>query len=269
MAYCIVCFAGDLPVLANRILSAKEQVKVVVIDKYNTSVKADLNCNIGQIGKLLKFLKRHSVNKIFLLGALQRPNLSEIKYDFTGLKWALSLLSVFRSGDNALLAKLVELFNKNGIQVCSILGEQLLRQELLINIGERTDTKPSLKQLWDISKGLRLINLLSHMDIGQSVVVQQGLVLGVETIEGTASLLGRIPAVVRKGEAGVLVKAPKLGQSMEVDMPTIGLDTVEQAHHAGLGGIAIDYKNCLVLNKKLVIKKLNEYKMFLADTSDA
>jgi DUF1009 family protein len=77
------------------------------------------------------------------------------------------------------------------------------------------------------------------VDVGQAVVVQQGLVLGVEAIEGTDALIARAGEQRREGQGGVLVKLPKLGQDMRLDPPVIGVTTVENAAAAGLRGICI------------------------------
>ena len=81
---------------------------------------------------------------------------------------------------------------------------------------------------------------LGAVDVGQGCVVQQGLVLGVEAIEGTDALLARCAGLRREGPGGVLVKLVKPGQDRRADLPTIGPDTVRGAAAAGLAGIAIE-----------------------------
>src|SRR6202007_2353949 len=92
----------------------------------------------------------------------------------------------------------------------------------------------------DIARGFEIIRMLGTLDIGQAAVVQQGLVLGVEAIEGTDALLARAGGLKREGPGGVLVKAAKPGQERRADLPTIGLRTVANAAAAGLRGIAVE-----------------------------
>lgn len=265
MSYCIVSFAGDLPDVVGGALSRHSLVKIVGIGDYRGARYCDARFGIGQIGHLLGYLKKEGIKKIFLLGALRRPKLQDIKCDLTGFLWLWRMRKAFSDGDDALLTKIAELFAQSGVEVCSILGVPILREGLFFGHSDRTNNFPTRRQIWDIEKGVSVLRLLSHMDIGQSVVVQRGLVMGIETIEGTASLLARVKSVLYSGEPGVLVKMPKLNQNMAVDVPTIGLETVEQVKEAGLGGIALDFSGCAVVNKDLVLKKLNEYNMFLYD----
>lgn len=74
----------------------------------------------------------------------------------------------------------------------------------------------------DIRRAAEVATELGRLDVGQAVVVQQGLVLGVEGIEGTGELVRRCGDYKRKGEGGVLVKIRKPQQDMRVDLPTIG-----------------------------------------------
>ncbi len=82
--------------------------------------------------------------------------------------------------------------------------------------------------------------LLGAADVGQGCVVQQGLVLAVEAIEGTDAMLLRAGALRRDGIGGVLVKLVKPGQDKRADLPTIGPDTVRHAAAAGLRGLAFE-----------------------------
>jgi DUF1009 family protein len=92
------------------------------------------------------------------------------------------------------------------------------------------------------------------LDVGQAVIVQQGLVLGVEAIEGTDQLLDRCGALRREGAGGVLVKVEKPGQESRADRPTIGPRTVALATEAGLRGIAVEAEVTIVLDRDEVAR---------------
>jgi DUF1009 family protein len=94
-------------------------------------------------------------------------------------------------------------------------------------------------------------------------VVQQGLVLGVEAIEGTESLLCRCAALRREGRGGVLIKMAKPNQSRTVDLPTIGEDTIHQAKAAGLRGIAVEAGSTQIIDRKAVVQAADAADMFL------
>jgi len=93
--------------------------------------------------------------------------------------------------------------------------------------------------------------------------VQQGLVLGVEAIEGTDALLARCDGLRREGAGGVLVKIAKPGQEERADLPTIGSETVENAAAAGLRGIAIEAGRTIVLDREAVAAATDRLGLFI------
>jgi DUF1009 family protein len=101
------------------------------------------------------------------------------------------------------------------------------------------------------------------MDVGQAVVVQQGVVLGVEAIEGTDALLERCGALRRDGPGGVLVKIKKPQQDPRLDLPTIGVTTVEHASAAGLRGIAVEAGGSLIVDREHVAGAADARGLFL------
>ena len=121
----------------------------------------------------------------------------------------------------------------------------------------------------DIERGLRVARTLGVLDIGQAVIVQQGLVLGVEAIEGTDELLRRCAALRREGPGGVLVKIEKPGQDPRADRPTIGLRTVLLAAEAGLQGIAVEANATIVLDHDEVIRAADHAGLFVVGLGDS
>ena len=89
--------------------------------------------------------------------------------------------------------------------------------------------------------GFEVVRALGPFDVGQAVVVAEGRVVAIEGAEGTDGMLGRLRAAgaLAAARAGVLVKRPKPGQELRIDMPAIGPDTVRRAGDAGLTGIAV------------------------------
>ncbi|MBR1479952.1 MAG: LpxI family protein, partial [Alphaproteobacteria bacterium] len=140
-------------------------------------------------------------------------------------------------GDNALLKGIKELLRAEGLNVIS---PQSILGTLLTPAGVLTTARPSEIDLRDIARGVFVLNTLSRADVGQAVVVQEGVVLGIEAAEGTKRLIERCADLkVSDARGGVLVKTAKLKQELSIDLPTIGKHTVSEAEHSGLSGIAI------------------------------
>jgi DUF1009 family protein len=110
---------------------------------------------------------------------------------------------------------------------------------------------------------------MGQFDIGQAAVVCDGLVLAVEAAEGTDAMLSRVAALPQplrgtlSARRGVLVKAPKPRQERRVDLPVIGVRTVELAAAAGLAGIAVEAGGVLVLNREHVIESADRGRLFV------
>ena len=109
---------------------------------------------------------------------------------------------------------------------------------------------------------------IGALDIGQAAVVQQGMVIGVEAVEGTDRLLERCGPLQRQGPGGVLVKASKPGQERRVDLPTIGPETVEKAASQGLRGIAMEAGGVLVVDEDRVIEAADRLGLFVIGIQD-
>ena len=104
---------------------------------------------------------------------------------------------------------------------------------------------------------------LGVVDVGQSVVVQQGLVLGVEAIEGTDALLRRVGPLRRDGLGGILIKIAKPQQDRRIDLPTIGPVTIALAAEAGLRGIAVEAGSTIILDHDVTVAAADAAGLFL------
>ncbi len=163
-------------------------------------------------------------------------------------------------GDDSLLKAVIAELESEGFRVVgmhAILGDVLAEEGVW---GRRAADAAAQS---DIDHGLKVARGLGVLDIGQSVVIQQGIVLGVEAVEGTDALLRRCGELRRQGPGGVLVKIAKPGQERRVDLPTIGVRTVEAAAAAGLSGIAVESGSTIVVDRPGIIKAADAAGLFL------
>ena len=99
--------------------------------------------------------------------------------------------------------------------------------------------------------------------------------LAVEAAEGTDAMLDRcaeLPQNIRgqaEARRGVLVKVPKPRQEMRIDLPTIGMPTVEKAAAAGLAGIAVKAGAALIINEAEVIARADALGIFVTGIGGA
>ena len=163
-------------------------------------------------------------------------------------------------GDDALLKGIKELLAKENIEV---LSPQSILKSLLTPAGILTENKPNKRDMEDIARGVFVLNTLSKADIGQAVIVQDGVVLGIEAIEGTKQLITRCKTLKLAKFGGVLVKMAKHGQDMSIDLPTIGDQTIIECVNSGLCGIALSAKTSQIIDYNKTINIANKYGLFI------
>lgn len=248
--------------------SITKQLKPFIVSFDNTTPFPDITClctSIGKIGEILDFLKRNNVKFLIFAGKIQRPSLTTLGFDATGIKWMQKLGIKAFAGDDALLKGITELLQEEGFQ---IIGPRDFLPSLVLKPGIYTETIPNEVDEKDIERGKLTLDVLSKADVGQACVVHEGIVLGVEAIEGTQSLIERCVNLKRVSNGGVMIKMAKRNQSTLIDLPTIGTDTIESVKNCNLNGIAISAHTTQVLNFQQVINLCNQHKIFLKVIED-
>lgn len=214
---------------------------------------------IGAAGAILDRLRQEGVRDIILAGRVRRPSLAEMRPDWFTAKF-MARIGARALGDDGLLRAVVATLEEEGFR---IQGVQDLVTDLLAPAGVLGRHAPDAAARLDIEHGVRVAKALGHLDVGQAVVVQQGLVLGVEAIEGTDALIRRCAGLARSGAGPVLVKCAKPQQDRRLDMPTIGPTTVSEAVTAGFRGIAMEAGGTLLLGREAVIAAADAAGLFL------
>lgn len=214
---------------------------------------------MGEVGKALTYFKTNGVQDIVMAGHMTRPSLTQLKPDWEGAKW-LAKLGTKALGDDNLLKSIIQMVEAEGLRV---VGADDILSSLLAPEGILTRAHPDEQASLDMQRGHEVLKHLSEADVGQAVVIQQGLVLGVEAIEGTDALIERCGELQRQGVKGVLVKQSKWQQERRVDLPTVGPKTIENLIKAGLRGLAIEAGHTLVLEKQKMIDMADAGGLFI------
>ena len=215
---------------------------------------------LGAGGKALSILRREEVDEIVLAGAIHRPSLRDLRPDAWMAKF-LARSGVAMAGDDVMLSALVrELEDAEGYRV---LAAYDLLPDALADLGIYGAIEPDALARIDIERGVEVARRIGALDVGQAVVVQQGIVLALEAAEGTDEMLARSARLRRAGPGGVLVKIKKPGQSDRADLPTIGTGTVAAAADAGLRGIAIEAGGTLVVDRDALVRNADAAGLFV------
>jgi DUF1009 family protein len=261
----IVAGSGSLPrQIAERCRATGREVFILALegeaDPETVAAVPHAWCRLGAVANALDLLRAHGVGELVLAGAVRRPSLIGLRPDWRAMK--LFAKAGYRAlGDDGLLTAVVGALEEEGFRVVG--ADQLLGPTVLMPEGPLGAVLPDAEAELDIAHGLRIVRALGALDIGQAAVVQQGLVLGVEAIEGTDALLQRCAALRRDGPGGVLVKGEKPGQERRADRPVIGPETVAKAVAAGLRGIAAEAGIVLVVDRDELVRRADAAGLFV------
>lgn len=220
---------------------------------------------VGALQKFKSLCAQEGITDVVMVGHVRRPSLAEIKPDLLALK-ILTKIGFHAFGDDGLLRGIGKALEEEcGVRVigaCDVTGN------LLTPSGVLTKQKPDEQAMADIKRGIEVARALGQQDVGQAVVVQQGLVLGVEAIEGTAALIKRCGDVKREGGGGVLVKLAKPQQDRRFDLPSAGYETLVQLKQAGFAGVALQAGQSLFLEREKTIQLADECGLFIIGFED-
>jgi DUF1009 family protein len=267
----ILCGAGAFPleVAGEARRAGRDPFLVGIVGATDSAIEAypHVWVHIGEVGKLFAALKGRAIAELVIIGAMTRPEFSDLRLDWGAVKRAAGLTQLFRRGDNGLLAGIAAIFEREGVRV---VGAHEIAPRLLAPVGPIGARAVAGEDETDIALGARLLAVLSPFDAGQGVVVAAGRVVAIEAAEGTDAMLARVAEMRSSGRlhfagsAGLLVKAPKGGQDLRLDMPAIGPKTVEAAAKAQLRGVAVAAGHVLILERDRCAGEADAAGLFVA-----
>jgi UDP-2,3-diacylglucosamine hydrolase len=261
----IIAGSGELPRrIVESCLTRNRPVFILALegeaDAETTENAPHAWCRIGAAAKGLKLLRDHGVTELVIAGGVRRPSLPSIRPDWWAAKF-LAKIGYRLLGDNGFLSALAKELENEGFRLIG--AHELLDEAASIPEGPLGRVVPGVDARADIVRGIQIARAIGALDVGQAVVVQQGLVLGVEAIEGTDALLRRCAGLRREGPGGVLVKVEKPGQEARIDRPTVGPRTVRLASEAGLRGIAVEAGATLLIDREEIVRSADAAGLFV------
>ena len=224
-----------------------------------------------EIDKTFCVLKEKNVHDIALIGYVERPEINISKLSFGSQKILMSVFSTLKKGDGEIFKAVRNMFIEQNFKLVKV---QDFLPELTLSSGSYGST-PIEKNFFDeIDAGLKFFLKYAKLDVGQSLILQAGHCVGMETITGTDEM---IQAFInyRKRDAkisqnnysgGILIKGSKPDQILDIDTPVIGPNTIKLAKKAQLKGLVIESDKVILLNKDLMIDMLRSFNMFLVAT---
>ncbi len=216
---------------------------------------------LGQLQAMLEFLNRAGVRELMMIGGIDRETII-LNYDpdemFIGV---LEKLDDFHT--DKILRALTSCLEEQGIElkaVSELLPELLTAPGLLTSRAPDPDLTADLKVAWRIAKEL------GRLDVGQTAVVSDRITLAAEAAEGTDAAVIRGAALARKPVA--VAKVVKPMQDLRLDPPVIGPETIRVMAEAGVGALAVDAEQVLILNRDETVRLAEEAGLALVAWTD-
>lgn len=217
--------------------------------------------SLGQLGAIRRFFQDRKVTKVVMAGSVGK------KVVITGLEMDEDLKGVLAGlsakHNEAILLALAEYFAKHGIEVEK---QTVVLSHLLPGKGCLTGRAPTAREEADIRFGYRMAKEVAALNIGQSVVVKNGMVLAVEAMEGTDATIRRGGELA--GGGAVVVKVANPRQDLRFDIPVIGPSTLAAVIESRATVLAFEAAATFLLEREATIARANRENLSLVAVED-
>lgn len=251
---CLIAGDGKLPVLMAE--AAKKNGCEVIAISLASDNKKELskfcskvyNFGPGEILKIKKTLVEENIHQLTFIGKVHKGMLlRRPKLDSEAIKL---LKETGRLNDDAIMLKLVDQLELMGI---TVLDQTIFIKNLMVPHGVLGSKKPTVEQIEDVDYGFWLAKEMGKLDVGQSVVIKDKMIMAVEAIEGTDKCIER-GCRIAHGKGVTIVKVAKPTQDNRFDIPTIGLQTLKTMKRYGASLIALEAGETIIVDQKKMIE---------------
>jgi len=250
----LIAGRGDYPLLLARAARARGVKRIFAVAFKGETCReieavADkvVRLHVGSFGALLDTLKESGAKHVVMAGQINPKNLFCVRMDKTLLDLLKSLPV---KNAHTIFGSITDEIEKTGLK---LLPASSFMQDYMPAAGLLTARAPDAREVNDIAIGRRVIKDTSHLDIGQTVVVKDGMILAVEAFEGTDKAIRRGGKL--GGRGAVVVKVPKHGHDMRFDIPVIGSRTLHSLRKAKATCLAIEEGGAILLHKDELIAR--------------
>ncbi len=255
----LIAGEGELPLhFAESATAQGFEVVAISVTPYNTAKLKPFCSKVfskgpGQVQAMIDIMKKEGVNQITFLGKVHKGLLFKPILDFRARNM---MKDVKRLNDDAVMLRIVEELEGENI---SVLDQTIFLKDFFPKKGLIGKIDPTKDQMTDIEYGFYTAKEIGRLDLGQSVVVQDRMVLAVETIEGTDKTIERGCKMGSKG--ATVVKVSKPDQDKRFDVPTVGFRTLQTMKKHGAKVLAIEANETFVVEIKKMIDFANRNKI--------
>lgn len=209
---------------------------------------------IGQLGKMISFFKKHSVEKAMMAGQVKHVQI------FSGaipdVRMVKMLWRLPRRNTDALIGGVAGELAKEGIE---LIDSTHFIKDHLASEGVLTKRKPTDNERENIEYGLHIAGELGRLDLGQTVVVRSKACVAIEAMEGTDATIKRAGELA-SGKLTV-VKVAKPDQDMRFDVPVVGVPTIKAMIESGATCLSVTTDKTLIFDRDEMIALADKNKI--------
>lgn len=256
----LIAGCGEFPLLFAGAAKSKgiELVCVAIKDETNLHIGKIVEkthwISLQEVKKLIEIFRKEKIKQAVMIGGIKKTRLFNEEEKRPADPVARLILKIARDKRDLTLFKAAALVLwLNGIKLISPL---FCMEEYIAKKGCLTKREPTKDQRKDIRFGYKMAKRLASLDIGQTVVVKDKMILAVESIEGTDEAIKRGGQYAKEG--AVVVKVARPRQDMRFDIPVIGNNTIDALRQVRAGVLAVEKDKMLITNKSGVITQANE-----------
>lgn len=235
------------------LVALRDETDQILYDSVEDSKR--IMIEIGQIGKLLTFLKKNSIEYVIMAGQIQPKRLfNPMNFDLK----AISILARLKTKNAATIFGAVTAeIEKIGVHVLD--GRAFMDDELA-TFGDMTDHRCKIKPE-HLEHGIMIAKEIARLDIGQAVICRKGTTLAVEDFAGTDDLIKNCSKF--KLDEAFLIKVSKNNQDFRFDTPIFGKHTLELMNEYGIKNAVLEKDGVIILDKQNALRYANDHNLSL------
>lgn len=210
----------------------------------------------GEVNKIETALKEEGIKQLTFLGKVHKGLiLKRPKFDARAIE---ILKTAVRLNDDQVMLMVVAELEKIGV---TVLDQTIFIKNLMIPAGVLGKVQPTEAQMADVNYGYWLAKEMGKLDVGQSVVIKDKMIMSVEAIEGTDKSIERGAKYAKKGAS--IVKVAKPSQDKRFDIPAVGLNTLKTMKKCRATLLAVEANETIIVDKEEVIKFADKHKIVI------
>jgi DUF1009 family protein len=205
--------------------------------------------NLGQVGTMLDALRAAGTRHAIMAGQIRPTNIFRVRPD----AWARQTFMALKvKNPHTLFGMVIEEISKLGIEV---LPASTFMEAYMPAAGPLTQRIPTEREQSDIELGIQIARTTAGLEIGQTLVIKEGVIVAVEAMEGTDRTIRR--AGKFGGAGAVVIKIAKQGQDMRFDIPVIGPRTLTVMKKSRVSCLVFRAGKAILLEKERIVEQAN------------